>query len=340
MKISFVIIICLIITVSIIGCTDNHYSYFTADEMPTIEYTVDTFVGFDYTFNNEGLNTPYSIEENPVSKEIVVSDENNNCIYIFDSNGNFVRKVGRVGQGPGDLMGPRHIAIDKDGDIYVYEVFNQRISIFSHNGKFKNSFRVNSSNLTDFYVNENKEIYIYVRGSDFFITVFDTFGNVIKEIGKIPEHIIESRWGRNFTRAIPIVEDEKIIIILPLLRLVKIYDDEKLIKELNYSEIFGDLIIKERYTKLNEYQGGGFFSSGLILNVDYIDGDIYIMSRPDVDSKDKVFFISDTDFRIKRKIVLSDEKRTGGFSFTVLQNNNQILFANKSTSEILRLLPK
>ena len=79
---------------------------------PEITYDGKILISQDYIFNNEGLNTPYSIEENPVSKEIVVSDENNNCIYIFDSNGNFVRKVGRVGQGPGDLMGPRHIAID------------------------------------------------------------------------------------------------------------------------------------------------------------------------------------------------------------------------------------
>jgi hypothetical protein len=78
-------------------------------------------------------------------------------IFVFDINGNFLKKFGTRGQGPGNLLRPTTIIYWRDL-LIVYDIGNLRIQFLDKNGQYKKSFRT-------FYVyhslalNQNGQIY-------------------------------------------------------------------------------------------------------------------------------------------------------------------------------------
>ena len=72
--------------------------------------------------------------------EVVVADNQNHRVQVFDSNGTFLRSFGRQGKYAGEFENPTGIAIDKDGNILVSEYYNHRVQIFSRKGTHLGSF--------------------------------------------------------------------------------------------------------------------------------------------------------------------------------------------------------
>ena len=72
--------------------------------------------------------------------ELVVADQGNHRVQVFDSNGTFLRSFGCKGQNAGEFTNPFGIAIDKDRNIFVADKNNHRIQIFSWEGKHLGSF--------------------------------------------------------------------------------------------------------------------------------------------------------------------------------------------------------
>ena len=72
--------------------------------------------------------------------EIVVADQCNHRVQVFDSNGNFLRFFGREGENAGEFKFPFGIAIDKDRNIFVADNNNHRIQILSWEGRHVGSF--------------------------------------------------------------------------------------------------------------------------------------------------------------------------------------------------------
>ena len=67
---------------------------------------------------------------------IYVADGNNNRIQKLTTSGEFLSKFGESGSGNGQLSNPRGICIDPDGQVYVSEYSNNRISVFKADGTF------------------------------------------------------------------------------------------------------------------------------------------------------------------------------------------------------------
>ena len=63
--------------------------------------------------------------------QIVVADNLNHRVQVFDSNGTFLRSFGHYGKNAGEFRHPFGIATDKDGKIFVADSDNNRIQIFS-----------------------------------------------------------------------------------------------------------------------------------------------------------------------------------------------------------------
>ncbi len=62
--------------------------------------------------------------------EIIISDELQNTLYHFDSEGKFIKQVGRQGKGPGDFLRPRDLNLSPDGKkIYLMDWGNCRIAV-------------------------------------------------------------------------------------------------------------------------------------------------------------------------------------------------------------------
>ena len=66
---------------------------------------------------------------------IIVSDTNNDCVQIFDKDGNFLHQFGRTGSGKGELRQPFGVAADKD-HILVVDSGNRRVQVFTKEGQF------------------------------------------------------------------------------------------------------------------------------------------------------------------------------------------------------------
>ena len=72
--------------------------------------------------------------------EIVVADQGNHRVQVFDSNGTFLRSFGHKGENAGEFKHPFGIAINKDRKIFVADSENNRIQIFRWEGRHLGSF--------------------------------------------------------------------------------------------------------------------------------------------------------------------------------------------------------
>jgi len=80
----------------------------------------------------KSFRTPTGVAVNNWGRIFIV-DMDENSINEYDEKGTFIKKIGRPGQGPGDLMRPYHIICLPNGDIAVAEM-DSRIQIFSSEG--------------------------------------------------------------------------------------------------------------------------------------------------------------------------------------------------------------
>ena len=69
-------------------------------------------------------------------ENVYVSDDYVSQIFIFDKDGNYIRKWGTKGSGDGEMNGPSGIAFDQDENLYVVEALNHRVQKFTKDGKF------------------------------------------------------------------------------------------------------------------------------------------------------------------------------------------------------------
>ena len=96
------------------------------------------------SFGNKGsgegmLNTPMGVAVT-AKDEVVVADNQNHRVQVFDSNGTFLRSFGHKGENAGEFKNPTGIAIDNDRNILVSEYYNHRVQIFSWEGRHLGSF--------------------------------------------------------------------------------------------------------------------------------------------------------------------------------------------------------
>eukprot|EP00058_Branchiostoma_floridae_P002449 XP_002587937.1 hypothetical protein BRAFLDRAFT_87325 [Branchiostoma floridae] len=72
---------------------------------------------------------------------ILVSDWDTHCVYVYDESGKFLFQFGGEGSGEGQLKFPHGICIDSSGNIIVADRGNERIQIFTRHGEFVRTVR-------------------------------------------------------------------------------------------------------------------------------------------------------------------------------------------------------
>ena len=72
--------------------------------------------------------------------EVVVADNQNHRVQVFDSNGTLLRTFGHQGEKAGEFMYPTGIVIDKGRNIFITEWGYHRVQIFSWEGRYIASF--------------------------------------------------------------------------------------------------------------------------------------------------------------------------------------------------------
>ena len=73
--------------------------------------------------------------------DIFVSDGyNNKRVVKFDKDGKFLKEFGSRGHGPGQFEDVHTIQVDHQGNVYVGDRANKRLSVFDNDGNYKTSY--------------------------------------------------------------------------------------------------------------------------------------------------------------------------------------------------------
>ncbi|KAI8509646.1 hypothetical protein Bbelb_120740 [Branchiostoma belcheri] len=83
----------------------------------------------------QGMKTPGYITVDGEGN-ILVSDWNNNCVYVYNEDGQFLFQFGGEGSGEGQLKKPCGICTDRTGNIIVADRGNGCVEMFDKRGKF------------------------------------------------------------------------------------------------------------------------------------------------------------------------------------------------------------
>jgi len=131
---------------------------------------------------------------------LVVVNEGADLVAILDSNLGLVTRFSQSGSNPGELGGPKPIAVSINKNIYVGEVKNRQISVFNDQGLYLQSFGKYGSSggklLKPTHVSIDADENVYVLEDPDRLSIFDLHGNLISRIrfgelkelfGSIPE---------------------------------------------------------------------------------------------------------------------------------------------------------
>ena len=92
-----------------------------------------------------------------------------------------MRKFGKWGSGEGELNYPSSVCVDSNDRVYVTERYNNRVSIFTSQGKFIRSFGTKGARPGEF--NKPRGIAVDRNGQ---IYVSDTDNNRVQGFKKLP----------------------------------------------------------------------------------------------------------------------------------------------------------
>lgn len=97
--------------------------------------------------------------------QIYVSDWQVPIIRMYDSEGNFLGNIGREGRGPGEYLSVFGLKPFEKEKLAVWDVGNQRISVYEENGVFEKSHPVNVTLRTSyvFETSVNDNFYVLNR---------------------------------------------------------------------------------------------------------------------------------------------------------------------------------
>ena len=114
-----------------------------------------------------------------------LADDRQHTIWVVESSGVVSHRIGREGAGPGELDRPLGVAIS-DEKVVVLDSGNNRVSIFSKDGKHISDFRIENMLPPSGLLSTNDgQIAVSSVWDEPNITVYDMDGSLKREIGKI-----------------------------------------------------------------------------------------------------------------------------------------------------------
>jgi DNA-binding beta-propeller fold protein YncE len=126
------------------------------------------------------------------NKLVYIVDSGNHRVQVFGRDGSYKMTIGRKGQGPSDIIQPRAIAIDNDGNCVIADYGNYRIQTIDSKGNYLSSFKTINSAPSDIALTHKNEIAVYSYEQSFIsrsiISLFNSKGKVIKQIGKVHDN--------------------------------------------------------------------------------------------------------------------------------------------------------
>ncbi len=107
---------------------------------PTSQFAIGAEDGEDWELLSRVSGVAFDANEN-----LYVLDAGNNRVLVFDANGKFLRKIGKKGGGPGELLSPVGLAFTHDGYVAVTDLGRPGISLFRPDGSFVKNLMMGDS---------------------------------------------------------------------------------------------------------------------------------------------------------------------------------------------------
>jgi hypothetical protein len=82
-------------------------------------------------------------------------------VFVFSARGDFLRPLGRTGQGPGEYSAPVSAAVGPNGDIWVADYMANKVILYDEYYRFKRSFVCRPRIRHYIHVNQKNELFAY-----------------------------------------------------------------------------------------------------------------------------------------------------------------------------------
>ena len=261
--------------------------------------------------------------------------DNNHAISKINSNGDLIFQYKLFGQGPAELRDPTDIKI-RNNNIFVLDQGNNKIAVFSLNGKWEMDINIHDTALITFDVDEKKNIFSpKISGgysNDCLFVQFDSLGNKINEFGSYQD--ITEQLTQPIFPALFYTPNKTILLVVRADGYIYQFNQSGAL--LNKFDIRNgpewekwlevDANFKKRFGK-----GGG----AQLLKIDALDFDsnsnIYIQARHDCEKKETVAFIFDKSGCFSGRIFGSDLFRYK-HSLIGIQNDSTIWIYSQPSS--------
>lgn len=134
---------------------------------------------------SSSLRQPMGVSAAP--GRVFVADTGNAQIQVFSSNGQWLKKFGKYGHGPGEFDFPIDV-LYRNGRVYVADLKNSRIQVFTSRGRYLRSIpdkdRHGDLHLAPLSLASDSRGWMYVATSNHEILVFDRRDRLRRSIGR------------------------------------------------------------------------------------------------------------------------------------------------------------
>lgn len=265
---------------------------------------------------------------------IYAVDNRSHEIYKFNLNEEKVIRIGRPGQGPGELQQPFLIQAES-GKVYVID--NLGVSIFEDEGTFINRFRIFRGPIS--FAVRNNIIYVIEAGGKELVVAYDHRGNRLRSFGtkcKV-NYGFYPGWPEPFVDKIlnegkALLVGNRLFYVTYLFADLFEFDPEGRLKSrrilLDREEAKANK--KFYFEKGQKNEGKGFLSYSLFLDMDYLEGRFYLLLNSAVvtESIGDILEIEEKSLRMTRAFWLENKRtaqKRAGFdlrSLRVMQDDD------------------
>ena len=138
------------------------------------------------------FNGPTGIAVNPINSNVVVSDEKNNRIQVFNETAEVVEKFGSEGTGHGKLKEPRGVTTDSKGNVWVADTGNNRVEEFTETGEYAS--QLGTKGTGNGQLTEPKGLAVDAKGD---VWVADSGNKRVEEFDEKGEYVRQFGTGTN-----------------------------------------------------------------------------------------------------------------------------------------------
>ena len=177
----------------------------------------------------------YFFQANHISSDssgnIYISDSKARTIFKFDLDGNFLARIGREGQGPGEFHNPWRIRLSDDF-LIVSDNNNRRIQFLDKNGIYIKSIKLKGRAPWDIAFNDNGLIFVAplrMQSEALLIDVYSQDGELLYSFGEAID--LEYSWNVFNQVLLATNEEGKLLVTFVQWPIVRKYSEDGELEE-------------------------------------------------------------------------------------------------------------